>query len=218
MRTLILACILIISFQSAIGQEETTQKKDPDTNEDRRNRITFDPFHVAMGNIQFSYERITKSGKIGLRLFTSVPVVPLILGDYDKYFDTGFEGRFYPGGQKRVNYYLGLSGSAGHQDRFRYNLKLFTISETYTDYILHGLFASTLLHNGITIHPGKNKGFMMGLDFGIGTMFSQGYIEGGWCGTYDIAKDVYDIVWFPREDKNVIVPIYKFSFTLGFKY
>ena len=178
--------------------DNTTPKKETYTNEDKpttksdapylKNIFAVNMFEMAFTNFSFSYERIFGSGKIGLK-------VPVSFGmggkqndnNYNpdnwettiyltnKKFGTGLEFNFYPGGQGRNTFYVGVSGMVGSYNYYQdihdtvFNNNGYSGYNTYPlkEKVKHiGIQYAGMLHIGW--YFGLSKNILLGGKFAVG--------------------------------------------------
>ncbi len=132
------------------------------------NIISFNYFNILHSNISISYERINKSGIIGVKIPVSVR-----LGASNRFFAvehdyyTGVELNFYPVGQNSVSYFLGPafrfgSGTVSGSREFfvDQNFALSNLGEA------NGTYLAFMFNNGIMFQPTPE--FYLSLDAGLG--------------------------------------------------
>lgn len=136
------------------------------------NIISFNYFNILHSNISISYERIYKSGIIGVKIPVSVR-----LGASNRFFAvehdyyTGIDLNFYPVGQNSVSYFLGPAirvGSGTVSGSREYIVDQFNTGYPgdFPSGEANGTYVAFKFNNGIMFQPTPE--FYLSLDAGLG--------------------------------------------------
>ncbi|MCF6169812.1 MAG: hypothetical protein L3J66_02390 [Bacteroidales bacterium] len=131
----------------------------------KRNLFTYHLFDLVVNNFTVSYERILKSGKIGIE-------IPLSFGysennsgydDLSNKFYSGLYLNFYPTGQGKVRYFMGpgIRIGVGHNDYGYYD------GNNYIENNSDSFYGKLLVNNGIIYSPISTLSLSAILSLGI---------------------------------------------------
>jgi hypothetical protein len=161
----------------------------------KRNVIAINTVDFAFTSLTISYEHILKSGNVSIKIPVSmglggVPDTMIYTGRFEqitfarnKNFSMGFELNYYPNGQTRHNYYVGISALAG--SFFYYPGRKDTLYSYYYPgqpyYVInpgnkhYGTHYAGMIHLGGNL--GVNKHFAIGGKLAIGFRREETIIE-----------------------------------------
>lgn len=155
----------------------------------KKNIVAINVFEMAFINFSCSYERILNSGLIGLKIPLSVGMGGKPKEDqyntnnygsitylYNKIIGSGLELNYYPVGQNRHTFYVGLSGVIGSFKYFQYVYDTVASFNNgygpYYSYPLKEKRSNTGVHYAGMIHMGGYLGItenlLIGGKFGVG--------------------------------------------------
>lgn len=120
----------------------------------RRNSWAFNPLGLVVGNIHFNYERLSKTGKFGIRTHLFVTFT-YELNDWGV-IGSGLDFNFYPSGQYKSGYFLGPAFRVG-----------------MIDYEPDKNFFVLLFNNGFTFW--NERPLYLGIQVGAGGGFFENY-------------------------------------------
>jgi hypothetical protein len=150
---------------------------------DQHSMVSINAFELAIGAVTLNYEGFAPSG-----LFSGKISLSLGFWEPSEYHDTFWAfrgsklysatlaGNYYPFGQERLTWYLGLSIKTGKNRYTEYR------SDEYFDpyeAVVTGTFFGFSVHSGFKYH--LNRSWVVVTQFGVGRMSSS----------------LYDRIWFP---------------------
>ncbi|MCF8369401.1 MAG: hypothetical protein K9G76_10195 [Bacteroidales bacterium] len=133
------------------------------------NAFAYHIFDVVYNDFSFSYEHISKSGNLGIK-------IPIAIGynlssygsrDYNNVFFTGIGFNIYPTGQHRVNYFMGpeLNIGLGQDEDSYYNYFDGSRIEETKEFF----YGRLIVNNGMSYNPVPN--FRVSFVVGVGVRY-----------------------------------------------
>lgn len=163
--------------------EDTTAQKPFEFK--KQSMLTMSIYDMLFTNISLNYEFFRADGKMGYQLPISINAGGLpdtsdyavqntgrFLTERNRIFQTGFAFNYYPNGQDKVNYFVGLTAQAGW---FYYWHYLYNVTPgpygTYHSYAgnekLIGNNLAGLIHGGILFNPRETLTFSLKAGIGL---------------------------------------------------
>jgi hypothetical protein len=120
-----------------------------------KNIFTYHLFDLIFGDFTFSYERISKNGKIGFKIPVSVGYGDVYSSTIKNVFYSGFGINIYPTGQGKWKYFMGpnIRVGVGRDDYYEYGCYPYYYHREYHSNIF---YFKVLVDNGISYSPIKN--------------------------------------------------------------
>lgn len=136
-----------------------------------KNLITVDYVSPVFGAATVSYERLFSSGKLGLE-------VPISIGfkstsnitSEPRIWGAGLELKYYPTGQSKIAYYLGLDNQVGQLKQYYYYYDYFA---PYPQATNPRMFFATYIKNGVSFNVFERLSISPAFALGIRTVDSS---------------------------------------------
>ncbi len=151
MNRLLLITILLCAANSSFSQEpEIIEIESPKIH---KNLLTVDYVSPVFGAATLSYERLFASGKLGLEVPVSIGFKSTSnIASEPRTWAAGLEIKYYPTGQSKVAYYLGLDNQVGQLKEYYYYYDYFAPYPPYPQEANHRMFFATYVKNGVAIN------------------------------------------------------------------
>lgn len=155
----------------------------------RRNVFTFHLFDLVYNNFTLSYERLSRTGMLGIQIPVTIGYGEVDIRDYQTVIASGVGLKFYPTGQGKWRYFMGPSLEAGIAKDAYYYYDFIEDGYDDSDYF----FGRLMVDNGVMFMPIDN--FSLSAVAGLGIR----YLSGGY-------------------DPHDVRTTFQFSFNLGYRF